>query len=88
MGAYTAIGNLGSIAGSWFYPSTDAPQYRNGHYLCFGMAVATAVISLTNSMVLRAVNRHRDRQYGKPIEGMSVDVTEDADGNKMFRFIT
>ena len=33
MGAYTAIGNMGSIAGSWFYPSTDAPLYHKGHYL-------------------------------------------------------
>ncbi len=67
MGANTTIGNMGSIAGSLLYPSTDGPQYQKGHYLCFGMAVATAVISLTSSIVLRAVNRHRDRKYRKPI---------------------
>src|SRR6187551_905568 len=30
MGLYTAIGNLGSIAGTWLYPTTDAPQFRRG----------------------------------------------------------
>ena len=88
MGAYTAIGNLGSIAGSWFYPSTEAPQYRKGHYLCFGMSLATAVVSLGNSLALREINRRRDKLYGKPQPGVSVDVSEEADGNKMFRYMT
>jgi alpha-D-ribose 1-methylphosphonate 5-triphosphate synthase subunit PhnI len=88
MGFYTAIGNLGSIAGSFFYPATEAPQFQRGHWICFGMSVATAVISLSNSLVLRAINRHRDRKYGKPIEWMVIDVSEEADRNVMFRFIT
>lgn len=88
MGLYTAIGNLGSIAGSFFYPTTDAPLYRKGHYLAFGMSLAAAIISLCNSLALRAVNRYRDRKYGKPVEGLAIDVTEDADNLPMFRFIT
>ena len=30
MGAYGAIGNMGSTAGSWFYSFTDGPQNRKG----------------------------------------------------------
>ncbi|EXJ70397.1 uncharacterized protein A1O5_06465 [Cladophialophora psammophila CBS 110553] len=87
MGAYTAMGNLGSIAGSFFYPSTDAPQYRKGHYLCFAMSIATAAITLANTMTLHRINRQRDQQYGTPQKGQSIDVSEDADANPMFRYM-
>jgi len=88
MGVYTAIGNLGSIAGTWFYPTTDAPQFRKGHFACMALAVATALLALANSLALGAVNRHRDRKYGKPVAGAPVDVTELADDSPDFRFIT
>jgi len=88
MGLYTAIGNLGSIAGTWFYPATDAPQFRRGHLICMALAIATAVLSLANSLALAAINRYRDRKYGKPTPGKSVDVTDLADENPGFRFIT
>ena len=84
---YTAIGNMGSIAGSFFYPATDAPAYRKGHYLAFGMSLSAAVLALSNSLILRALNRHRDKKYGTPEPGVIVDVTEDAD-EPMFRYIT
>ncbi|OQV03025.1 hypothetical protein CLAIMM_08125 [Cladophialophora immunda] len=87
MGAYTAIGNLGSIAGSYFYPSTDAPQYRKGHYLCFAMSIATAAITFANTLILHKINRRRDREYGTPLKGHSIDVSEDADANPMFRYM-
>ncbi|KAH7304059.1 major facilitator superfamily domain-containing protein [Stachybotrys elegans] len=65
-GIYTALGNLGFIAGTWFYPSKDAPQFRKGHLICMCLAIATAVFALTNSLLLRAVNNHRDKKHGKP----------------------
>ena len=85
---YTAIGNFGSIAGSFFYSPNDAPIYRKGHYLAFGMVLAAMVFSLLNSFLLRAGNRHRDKKYGKPVPGLAIDVTDDADKLPMFRFIT
>ncbi len=88
MGLYTAIGNLGSIAGTWFYPAMDAPQFRKGHFTCMALALATAVLALANSMALGAINRHRDRKYGKPVPGASVDVTDLANDSPQFRFIT
>lgn len=88
MGLYTAIGNLGSIAGTWIYPSTDAPQFQKGHLICMGLAIATAVLALANSLVLAVINRSRDRKYGKPVPGASVDVTELADDSPHFRFFT
>ena len=88
MGLYTALGNCGSIAGSFFYPSTDAPIYRKGHYLSFGMSLAALVIAMSNHLILRAMNRHRDRKHGKPVAGLALDVTDDADNLPMFRFIT
>jgi predicted MFS family arabinose efflux permease len=88
MGLYTALGNCGSIAGSFFYPSTDAPVYRMGHYLSFGMSLAALVFALSNHLILRAMNRYRDRKHGKPVAGLALDVTDDADNLPMFRFIT
>lgn len=88
MGLYTAIGNLGSIAGTWIYPSTDAPQFQKGHFICMGLAIATSVLALANNLVLAAINRSRDKKYGKPVPGASVDVTELADDSPHFRFFT
>lgn len=88
LGLFTAIGNFGSIAGSYFYPSTDAPLYRTGHYAAFGMSLAAAIFALTNKCLLMYVNRSRDRQYGRPAEGIVLDLTENADDLPGFRFIT
>ncbi|OAK96736.1 MFS general substrate transporter [Phaeosphaeriaceae sp. SRC1lsM3a] len=88
MGLYTALGNFGSIAGSFFYPSSDGPQFRKGHYLSMGMAIATAVFALSNSMALRYVNRQKDKKYGKPVEGVPINVSELADAAPHFRYIT
>jgi hypothetical protein len=78
---------MGSIAGSWFYPSTDAPQYCMGHYLCSAMSVTTAAITLTNTLVLHRINHRPDQLYGKPLKGQSIDVSEDADANPIFRYM-
>jgi predicted MFS family arabinose efflux permease len=88
IGMYTALGNLGSIAGTWFYPSTDAPNFRKGHLICMSLAIATAAFSLINKFALRAANSRKDKKYGKPEAGMSIDVTELADDSPSFRFIT
>lgn len=88
MGMYTALGNTGSIAGSFFYPVTDGPIYKKGHWLSFGMSLAALVFSLSNSLILGAVNRYRDRKYGKPVPGLAIDVTENADNLPTYRFIT
>lgn len=85
---YTSIGNLGSIAGTWIYPANEAPQFKEGHFICLGLALATAVIALSNSLVLGAINRHRDKKHGKPLPGASIDVTELADESPHFRFFT
>lgn len=88
MGLYTAMGNLGSIAGSFLFPEEDGPQFRNGHFICMGFCIATAVLALANSLILRAINNHRDKVHGKPVPGASVDVTEMADSSPDFRYIT
>lgn len=88
MGYYTAIGNLGSIAGTFVYPATDAPQFKKGHFICMGLCIATALLSAGNSAVLAWLNRYRDRKYGKPVPGASIDVTELADNSPQFRFMT
>jgi predicted MFS family arabinose efflux permease len=87
LGLYTAIGNLGSIAGTWFYPATDAPQFARGHWLCVGMALTGALMAAGNTLLLWRINRARDRRFGKPEEGRTVDVTGCSDGARDFRYI-
>jgi len=85
MGLYTAIGNLGSIVGSWLYPVIDGPQFRKGHFICMSLAIVTTLLALANSLALQRTNKSRDGKYGKPVPGATVDVTELADRSPHFR---
>ncbi|OAA66453.1 Major facilitator superfamily domain, general substrate transporter [Niveomyces insectorum RCEF 264] len=86
MGYYTAIGNLGSIAGTWLFPASDAPQFRNGHLTCMALSFATGLLTVLNVYLLWRSNRRRDRLYGKPAPGVPVDLTELADLAPHFRY--
>jgi hypothetical protein len=87
MGAYTALGNIGSIAGSFFYPESQSPQFQQSHFICMGLAFATVFFALGNSYALHLTNQHRDKKHGKPVPGAIVDVSELADRSEHFRFI-
>lgn len=52
-----------------------------------GMAIATAVFAFSNSMVLKYVNRKKDQKYGKPVEGVPINVGELAEAAPHFRYI-
>ncbi|KAL9070673.1 MAG: hypothetical protein Q9161_004727 [Pseudevernia consocians] len=66
LGMYTAIGNYHSVVGTYIYPSTSAPRFRKGHYPCFGMSHATAVLTFANHVVLGRVTRGRlGRGWGR-----------------------
>jgi sugar phosphate permease len=87
LGVYTAIGNLGSIAGTWFYPAGDAPQFRRGHWLCVGMALAGAAFAAGNSLLLAVANRGRERMAERADEDPHRDGDERVEGSKKFRYI-
>jgi len=75
-----------------YYPSfnsrsTDAPQFRKGHFTCMALRFVTAGMALSNPLVLGAINRRRDRLYGTLLRGPTVDVSELADKSPHFRFI-
>ena len=73
---YTATGNCGSVAGTYFYPSSEAPQFRKEHYLCFAMSLATAVLAFTNPLLLGRVNRARDEGWTSCWEERQFEVLE------------
>lgn len=68
MGLYTAIGNCGSIAGSWLYPASEGPQFRKGHFICMGLAFFTVALASVNSIVLQKINRPETSVLGNPCE--------------------
>lgn len=88
MGLYMVMGNSGKVAGTWLYSAQDAPRFKKGRFIAMGLAIATAVLTLSNSLILGATNRGDDRKHGKPEEGVSVDVTKLANKNLNFRLIT
>ena len=53
-----------------------------------GLSIATALLALGNSLALRASNRYRDKQHGRPNPEVSIDVSELADRHPDFRYIT
>ena len=87
VGVYTALGNLGSIGGSYIYNSNQSPQYRQAHLIAMALAFVTAFAAGGNALALYMTNRYRDRKFGKPIEGAAIDVTELADASPHYRFI-
>lgn len=79
LGMLNTIGQLGSILGSFSFPSSEGPQYKRGvgvniGFQCFGAAVALAMTAW-----LRRENRRRDSVEGKPMGTEGLDVQTDFD---------
>jgi hypothetical protein len=74
------IGQLGSILGSFSFPSSESPRYVRGvavniAFQCFGAAVA-----LLLSGYFRFENKRRDKvEGGRPTDTTGLNVQEDFD---------
>ncbi|KAF2756434.1 MFS general substrate transporter [Pseudovirgaria hyperparasitica] len=87
LGAYTAMGNIGSIAGTFFYPRVEAPEYIKGHWVACAMAACVVLQVLVHKWWLTRENKRRESMEG-PVEKGNIDVTEMADEAVGFRYIT
>lgn len=79
------FGMTGPIAGTFLFPSTDAPRYRKGIWVTTGFVVLTMAVSVAYRFYLAAENRKLDEKHGKVSKS---DIRKcNAETQKEFRYV-
>ncbi|KAH7133977.1 major facilitator superfamily domain-containing protein [Dactylonectria macrodidyma] len=86
IGIVIAVTHAVGVAASNIYPTSDAPQYLMGNSVASALTFTTAVGAGLMSFLLLNENRRRDRIYGRPEVGISVDMGGDADKVPDYRY--
>ncbi|EEB89425.1 hypothetical protein MPER_12477, partial [Moniliophthora perniciosa FA553] len=84
---FMAIGQCGSVLGSYLLPKTDGPRYINGFTVCCILEFLAALCALVLTISYRMDNARRDKQTGIPEPNTKVDVGEYADKAPNFRYV-
>jgi hypothetical protein len=80
------LGQCGPLLGTNMFPSSQAPLYRTGSWVCCAFALLSAAVALTQSLLLWLENRKLDRIHG-PLEELDIDAQTDPDGIPRYRYI-
>lgn len=84
-------GQCGPLLGTRVFPSSQAPYYREGMWICCGFCFLVFGLAATLSLLLRRENKRRDRVYGKGTGVDAFDETVDAgefgDDAPTFRYV-
>ncbi|KAI0760295.1 MFS general substrate transporter [Fomes fomentarius] len=83
---FNSLGQCGSILGSHLFPSKDGPRYIKGFAATAAVQFSGAIGALTLATYYSLENRRRDRRFGKPDPGASVDTSQLADEAPDFRY--
>ncbi|KAF6802646.1 MFS transporter [Colletotrichum sojae] len=75
-GLFQSFGSTMGIATGYLFPSTDGPVYKTGFWTLFAATCWTGVGSAFMTFMTIRENRRRDREYGKPPEGVVIDFDE------------
>lgn len=86
IGVVIAVTHAVGVAASTIYPAEDAPQYLMGNAVSGALTLATAVAAGLMSFLLFRENRSRDRKYGRPEIGISLDLGGEADMVRDYRY--
>jgi hypothetical protein len=86
IGIVIAVTHAVGVAASNIYPKSDAPYYLMGNAVSSTLTFSTAVGAAIMSFLLYRENRKRDRIYGKPEQGLSIDMGGDADKAADYRY--
>ncbi|CAI6097213.1 unnamed protein product [Clonostachys chloroleuca] len=82
------FGQCSSFLSSVVFPQKDSPHYTKGVSIGCGLTALIVILSLTLHFLLERENKRRDREHGPVGSDTTVDVTEEGDKNKNFRYFT
>jgi MFS family permease len=84
-------GQCGPILGTRIFPTTEAPYYRKGMWICMAFCFLVFVLASLLSLLLRMENKRRDGIYGKGTGFDAFDENVDAgssgDDSPTFRYV-
>ncbi|UPK90040.1 hypothetical protein LCI18_000975 [Fusarium solani-melongenae] len=82
------LGQCSSLISSTVFPSEDAPFFTTGCAIGCGMSGIIVVLSLGMHFALTRENRRKDEMYGPVDPNVEVDVSEEGDYHRNFRYFT
>ncbi|KAJ4256000.1 hypothetical protein NW762_009074 [Fusarium torreyae] len=82
------IGQCSSLISSTVFPKEAEPFYTLGCAIGCGMSGLIVILALIMHFALSRENRKRDEFYGPVIENQAVDVSEEGDYARNFRYFT
>lgn len=80
-------GQCASVLGTNVFPPSEAPYYRRGMWVGFGMCLLTFFAALAQMGVLARDNRERDREYGRDRDTVHLNAHDGSDEEKRFRYV-
>lgn len=87
----TTGGQCGPILGTRIFPTSQAPYYREGMWICCAFCFFVFILSMTLSLLLRRENKRRDQVYGEDsgVDAFDeyVDAGELGDDAPTFRYV-
>ncbi|KAF9772134.1 hypothetical protein IL306_010192 [Fusarium sp. DS 682] len=82
------IGQCSSLISSYVFPKKDAPFFVTGCAIGCGMSGAIVILALFMHFALERENKHNEKLYGPLDDDLEVDVSEDGEQGKNFRYLT
>ncbi|KAF7517707.1 hypothetical protein G7054_g13723 [Neopestalotiopsis clavispora] len=86
IGVVIAVTHAVGVAASTIYPTEDAPYYLMGNVVSGTLTLTTAFAATLMSILLCRENRSRDKRYGKPEIGITIDLGGEADMARDYRY--
>lgn len=87
LGVVIAITHAVGTAASNIYPTSDSPQFLMGNMVSGSLGLTAAVGAVMMSCLLYWENRRRDRLYGRPVKDKVIEMSDEADGHRDFRYV-
>ncbi|POR35094.1 Alkaline phosphatase [Tolypocladium paradoxum] len=85
---FLTLGQCSSFISSVVFPRGDGPFYTKGCAIGGGLTGLIVILALGMHVSLGWENRRRDRLYGPVDPGAEVDVTDEGDNHRSFRYVT
>ncbi|KAM4062282.1 major facilitator superfamily protein [Hirsutella rhossiliensis] len=85
---FLTLGQCSSFVSSTMFPKSDGPFYSKGCAIGCGLTGLMVILALGMHFALDWENRRRDGLYGPVGADARIDVTDEGDGHRHFRYVT